>query len=138
VSSQSGETDKGTQSVGTCLQAAYNINPVFVHVDKDMAEISMAKEVWSSAKISLCWWHLRRAVRTRLANGKLATSTYNVHRVHAEFDSINVSFGPVGCTDDGDYEGELPDDAPSTTPASAPLASDPTLNMHKANPSNKW
>ncbi|KAG6904694.1 hypothetical protein DXG01_007855, partial [Tephrocybe rancida] len=73
-----------------CLKAAYDINPIFGHVDKDMAEIAMAKQVWNSTKINLCWWHLRRAVRTRLANGKLATTAYNARRAHAEFDFIDV------------------------------------------------
>ncbi|KAG6838636.1 hypothetical protein C0991_010048, partial [Blastosporella zonata] len=89
---------KGTKALATwtiCLKAAYDINPTFVHVDKDMAEISMTQQVWRSAKISLCWWHLRRAVRTRLANGKLATTTYNAERAHTKFDFINVGFGPV-------------------------------------------
>lgn len=42
----------------------YHINPTFVHVDKDMAEIRAVKEVWDP-KVQLCWWHLRKAVRER-------------------------------------------------------------------------
>jgi len=51
----------------------------------------MAKVVWK-AKISLCWWHLRRAVRTRLANGKLSTTPYNVERAQAEFSFIDRDY----------------------------------------------
>jgi hypothetical protein len=60
-----------------CLRDIYNIQPVFVHVDKDMAEIGTVKEVWNT-KISLCWWHLKCTIKTRLAKGKLATMPYKV------------------------------------------------------------
>ena len=40
-----------------CLQDKYGVDPEFVHTDKDMGEISAAKDVWR-AKINLCWWHL--------------------------------------------------------------------------------
>ena len=52
----------------------YGVNPVFIHSDKDMGEIGAAQDVWE-AKINLCWWHLRRAVRARLAKAKLATTS---------------------------------------------------------------
>jgi hypothetical protein len=60
-----------------CIHDKYEVNPIFTHVDKDMGEIGCLKEVWE-AKISLCWWHLRRAIQTRLAKGKLATTLYNI------------------------------------------------------------
>jgi hypothetical protein len=44
-----------------CLHDKYGVDPVFIHTDKDMAEIGCAKAVWG-AKLNLCWWHLRRAV----------------------------------------------------------------------------
>ncbi|KAJ7931949.1 hypothetical protein B0H13DRAFT_1545554, partial [Mycena leptocephala] len=91
-----------------CVRDAYGIIAQFAHVDKDMAEIGMLKGVWS-AKISLCWWHLRRAVRTRLANKKLSTTPYNPDRAHAEFSFIAVAFVPLGQADGGEYEGDDPD-----------------------------
>lgn len=87
-----------------CLKNNYSVNPTFVHVDKDMAEIGMVIDVWS-AKVSLCWWHLRRAVRTQLANGKLSTTPYNVTRAHSEFSFISPDFKPMGNTDKREYEG---------------------------------
>ncbi|KAJ6629647.1 hypothetical protein B0H10DRAFT_1764886, partial [Mycena sp. CBHHK59/15] len=80
----------------------------FTHVNKDMAEIGMLKDVWN-AKISLCWWHLRRAVRTRLASAKLSTTPYDPGRAHAEFSFINLAFVPQGQADGGEYEGGIPD-----------------------------
>lgn len=43
-----GKRTKALAAWAVCLKAAYDINPIFVHVDKDMAEITMAKQVWSS------------------------------------------------------------------------------------------
>lgn len=99
----------------TCLQQKYGIDPIFTHVDKDMAEIGCLREVWN-AKISLCWWHLHRAVRTRLAKAKLTTTPYNVKRAYGEFPFIKMDFIPPGTrVDVTDYEGGPPDDNPPPT-----------------------
>ncbi|KAJ7852750.1 hypothetical protein B0H13DRAFT_2581548 [Mycena leptocephala] len=73
-----------------------------------MAEIGMLKDVWD-AKISLCWWHLRRAVRTRLAITKLTTTPYDPGRVNTEFSFIDVAFVPTAQADGTEYEGAVPD-----------------------------
>jgi len=92
-----------------CLRDKYGVKPVFIHTDKDMAEIGASKDVWE-AKINLCWWHLRRAVRTRLAKAKLSTSPYNLDQAMAEYDFIKPDFIPAGTTVDiDDYEGGTPD-----------------------------
>lgn len=92
-----------------CLRDKYGVKPVFIHTDKDMGEIGAAKDVWE-AKINLCWWHLRRAVRTRLAKPKLSTSPYNIDRAMAEYDFIKPDFIPAGIrVDVNDYEGGTPD-----------------------------
>ena len=93
-----------------CLCDKYGAELKFIHVDKDMAEIGCSKMIWT-AKINLCWWHLRRAVRTRLAKGKLSTTPYNLDRARAEYQFISADFIPPGTrTDIDDYEGGLPDD----------------------------
>jgi len=93
-----------------CIRDKYEVKPVFTHVDKDMAEIGALKTIWNS-KISLCWWHLRRAVRTRLGKTKLATTPYDAKRAHEEFDFIESDFIPPGTKIDlEDYEGGLPED----------------------------
>ncbi|KAJ7315637.1 hypothetical protein DFH08DRAFT_625003, partial [Mycena albidolilacea] len=76
-----------------CVRDTYGIDARFAHVDKDMAEIGTVKDVWE-AKISLCWWDLRRAVRTRLAKSKLETTPYDPDRARAEFSFINTAFVP--------------------------------------------
>ncbi|KAJ7875193.1 hypothetical protein B0H13DRAFT_1632775, partial [Mycena leptocephala] len=89
----------------------------FTHVDKHMVETGMLKDVWN-AKISLCWWHLRRAVRTRLANAKLATTPYDPGRAHAKFSFIDLAFVPAGQADGGEYEGGIPDTITPVIPIS--------------------
>ncbi|KAF8236825.1 hypothetical protein L208DRAFT_1390109 [Tricholoma matsutake] len=57
-----------------------------------MAEIGSCRKTWSQAKIQLCWWHLCKAVRTRLQLTKLSTTPYNVERARGEFSFINAGF----------------------------------------------
>ncbi|KAJ6483695.1 hypothetical protein DFH09DRAFT_1340301 [Mycena vulgaris] len=71
-----GKRRKALTAWAKCVRNTYGIEARFSHVNKDMAEIGMLLDVWKT-KISLCWWHLRRAVRTRLANGKLSTTPYD-------------------------------------------------------------
>ncbi|KAF8520623.1 hypothetical protein BU17DRAFT_88824 [Hysterangium stoloniferum] len=61
TSIEQGKRKKALTAWAVCLKDKYAVNPVFTHIDKDMAEIGMAKEVWKT-KINLCWWHLRCAV----------------------------------------------------------------------------
>jgi len=88
-----------------------------------MAEIGCAKVVWPEAKINLCWWHLHRAIRTRLAKAKLSTTPYNFERARNEYGFIDKDFIPPGTrVDIEDYEGGSPDlllplaTAPTTAP----------------------
>ncbi|KAJ7774147.1 hypothetical protein DFH07DRAFT_988137 [Mycena maculata] len=103
-----GKRRKALTAWAKCVRDTYGIDAKFTHVDKDMAEIGMLKDVWD-AKISLCWWHLRRAVRTRLGIGKLSTTPYDPNRARAEFSFIDPAFVPQGQADAGEYEGGIPD-----------------------------
>ncbi|KAJ6578624.1 hypothetical protein B0H10DRAFT_2236088 [Mycena sp. CBHHK59/15] len=103
-----GKRTKALTAWAKCVRDTYSIIAKFTHVDKDMAEIGMLLDIWN-AKISLCWWHLRRAVRTRLASAKLATTPYDPGRTHAEFSFIDVAFVPAGKADAAEYKGGVPD-----------------------------
>ena len=91
-----GKRTKSLSAWASRVRDQYGVDAEFTHVDKDMAEIGTLKDVWKKAKISLCWWHLRRAVRTRLAKTKLSTTPYNVKRACAEFNFIDAEFVPAG------------------------------------------
>ncbi|KAJ7464887.1 hypothetical protein B0H11DRAFT_1629271, partial [Mycena galericulata] len=92
-SNDQGKRRKAVTAWAKCVRDTYGVNIQFTHVDKDMAEIGMLKDVWD-AKINLCWWHLRRAVRARLAMGKLSTAPYDPGRTNAEFSFIDPAFVP--------------------------------------------
>ncbi|KAJ6587834.1 hypothetical protein B0H10DRAFT_2233881 [Mycena sp. CBHHK59/15] len=112
-----GKRTKALTAWAKCVCDTYGITVRFTHVDKDMAEIGMLKDVWN-AKISLCWWHLRRAVRTRLASAKLSMTPYDPGRAHVEFSFIDLSFVPQGQADGGEYEGGVPDSITPVVPPS--------------------
>ncbi|RHY92025.1 hypothetical protein DYB37_011609 [Aphanomyces astaci] len=48
----------------TLLQQQYAV-ALFVHMDKDASKIAATQRAWPGAKISLCLWHMDRAVRMR-------------------------------------------------------------------------
>lgn len=45
------------------VKETYDLHPRFAQVDKDFAEIAALREVWPSAKIQVCWWHMKRALQ---------------------------------------------------------------------------
>ncbi|KAF5311025.1 hypothetical protein D9619_008106 [Psilocybe cf. subviscida] len=105
-----GKRKKALTAWAQCVRDKYNINPIFTHVDKDLGKIAALRAVWKS-KVSLCWWHLRRAVNARLAKMKLATTAYVVDRARSEFAFISRDFVPPNKkVDVEDYEGGMPDD----------------------------
>ncbi|KAJ6473033.1 hypothetical protein C8R45DRAFT_1163371 [Mycena sanguinolenta] len=112
-----GKRRKAFTAWATCLRDAYRVTARFTHVDKDRAEIGMLKDIWN-AKISLCWWHLRCAVGTRLASAKLATTPYDLAPANAEFSFIDVRFILLAQADGDEYEGGFHDKITPVVPAS--------------------
>jgi len=53
--------------------------PTFFGTDKDPSEISAVRETWPTATVQLCYWHVRRAIRTKLASS-LKTNTQNEYK----------------------------------------------------------
>jgi hypothetical protein len=49
---------------------ALGFNPTFFGIDKDQSEIAAVRQVWPDVTIQLCYWHVKRAVRTRLKDSK--------------------------------------------------------------------
>ena len=104
-----GKRSKALKAWASCLKEKYGIIPKIAHTDKDMAEIGMLRDVWDP-KVQLCWWHLRKAVRNRLATNKLTTTPYNALRAKTEFPWIDIAFVPPGRSDPEEHEGGIHDD----------------------------
>lgn len=104
-----GKRKKALNAWASVLRDKYGIIPIFADTDKDMAEIGMLRDVWILIKIQLCWWHLRKAVRERLAKNKLSTTPYNAKHARAEFGFIDITFTPAGRADPHEYEGGIRD-----------------------------
>ena len=113
------------------LRDMYNINPDFCHLDKDMGEIGMAQGVWKMVKLQLCWWHMRKALRERLAKRKLSTTPYNGEWAQEQFGFIDLQFCPAGNADPEEYEGRIEDSASSSavyaTPSGMNSATSPSF-----------
>jgi hypothetical protein len=113
---QSIAPQKRHHALGTWLAAMrdeYGIQPVFVHTDKDFAEIGAAKDVWPDAKHQLCYWHLRKAVQECMALSRLSTALYHPFEANHEFGFINLDFLPRCHPDKSDPDAEI-----RTTPLS--------------------
>ena len=64
--------------------------------DKDFAEINAAQTVWPEAQIQLCAWHVRRAIKQRLASNKQSVYySYNPKAAHKECSVIDPNWGVV-------------------------------------------
>ncbi|PVF90972.1 hypothetical protein CPB86DRAFT_676043, partial [Serendipita vermifera] len=90
-------THKRTNALASFLSAlrtTYNINPEFAHLDKDFAEISALAKVWPATSISICWWHMRDALRKRTTANTLSTSKYDPKEAMEEFPFISKTFCP--------------------------------------------
>jgi hypothetical protein len=107
-----GKRTKALNAWASRLRDEYGIYPDFCHLDKDMGEIGMARGVWK-AKLQLCWWHMRKAIRERLAKNKLSTTPYHVARAQEQFAFIDPHFRPPGKADMKEYEGGLRDESGS-------------------------
>jgi hypothetical protein len=80
-----GKRKSALTSFFKALRDQYNVSPQFVHTDKDITEIKAAQTIWNSSKHPLCWWHLKKAVSTRLDKSKLSTSVYHPLIANKEF-----------------------------------------------------
>ena len=67
--SQAGAT---TRVLAAVLQQLKDVGfrPTFFGCDKDQAEINAIKSVFETVTIQLCYWHAKRAVRTKLRDSK--------------------------------------------------------------------
>ena len=65
-------------------------------------------------KLQLCWWHMWKALRERLAKRKLSTIPYNGEQAQEQFGFIDLQFHPAGNADPEEYKGRIEDSAGSS------------------------
>jgi 5-formyltetrahydrofolate cyclo-ligase len=76
------------------MRDKHGLDPDVVLTDKDFAEIGAARAVWPRAKHQLCYWHMRKSVRERMALSRLSTAPYHLFEANAEFGFISMQFLP--------------------------------------------
>ena len=80
--------------------------PTFFGVDKDTAEISAVRQVWPETNIQLCYWHSKRALRTKLKDSKKTSSQSRYFPVDAQklIPELEICWGSVPTRrPDGDH-----------------------------------
>ncbi|KAL0564139.1 hypothetical protein V5O48_017915 [Marasmius crinis-equi] len=100
-----GKRTDALEKWSTRVRDAYKVYPRFINVDKDLAEIGMAHRVWPDARIQICGWHMKKAVRERITKAKLSTTPYKAAEAHNRFSFIDPTFIPPGRADPGEREG---------------------------------
>lgn len=85
------------------LKEVWDISPKITLTDKDWSEIDACSQVFPDAEHQLCYWHVLRAIKQRLAIVKRRPRYYNVKEAMAEFgDFIDPLFVPIGQVDPAD------------------------------------
>ena len=88
-----------TEILALFFKALYNLglkNIQFFLTDKDFAQISAAQQIWPHVKVQICLWHIKKALKKRLAdNTQPRIITYSSNSAHETFDFINIDFYPI-------------------------------------------
>ncbi|CAG8486447.1 24256_t:CDS:2, partial [Gigaspora margarita] len=78
------------------LKKQYLNNFSLILSDKDFSEINSVQAVWSEACVQLCMWHVRRAIKQRLASNKISVYySYNPRIAYEECSLIDPDWGFV-------------------------------------------
>nr|VWP01304.1 Nonribosomal peptide synthetase 6 (NPRS 6) (EC (Extracellular siderophore synthetase) [Ganoderma boninense] len=78
----------------TTVRDRWHLNAVFTLTDKDWSEINACRAVFPWAKHQLCYWHVLRAIKTRLAILRRMPAFYRAEEAHTEFSWISEDFVP--------------------------------------------
>ncbi|KAJ3979858.1 hypothetical protein F5890DRAFT_1632026 [Lentinula detonsa] len=87
------------------VKERYHLDPRHIGTDKDLGEIGPCQTLWPNAKLTICWWHQRKAVQERLKKTKLSTTPYDPVKAQKVFPFINTGFVPKGQSDPNEREG---------------------------------
>lgn len=83
------------------LATKYNLAIAFTLSDKDWSEINACRNVFPFADHQLCYWHVLRAIKKRLAILRRQPAPYNVKEAREEFPWIDKTFVPIAQREDG-------------------------------------
>ncbi|CAG8653296.1 28384_t:CDS:2 [Gigaspora margarita] len=85
-----------TEILALFFESLYNLgmnNIQFFLTDKDYTQISAAQKIWPNAKIQICLWHIKRALKKRLAdNTPPKVITYSSYSANQVFRFIDIEF----------------------------------------------
>ena len=75
----------------------YGLNPRSFAIDKDPAEIGAVHAVWPGLTIQLCYWHVKRAVSTKLNSSKGANvlSHYRPEEAQQLIPHLEICWGSI-------------------------------------------
>ena len=73
------------------------LNPSFFGLDKDLSEISAVETVFENAKIQLCFWHAKRAIRQRIrdASKTKTQARYSPAEAQALVPNLEICWGSI-------------------------------------------
>ncbi len=97
--SRGGKTEPGDKEaiLATWLRHfrdTWKLNIRVTHSDKDFSELNALAKVFPNAKGQLCFWHVLRAVKKRLAVLRRQPGYYNVTKAKNEFTFVDHRFLP--------------------------------------------
>ncbi|CAG8701309.1 5282_t:CDS:2, partial [Ambispora leptoticha] len=62
----------------------------------NFAQVSAAQKVWPNAKIQICFWHLKKAIKKRLTDNTYPkVINYSSYSAHQVFEFIDIEFYPT-------------------------------------------
>ena len=72
-------------------------NPTFFGTDKDLSEIAAIGQVWPNTSIQLCYWHARRAIRTKLTASRQTNTQgeYNPLDAQMLIPDLEICWGSI-------------------------------------------
>jgi hypothetical protein len=82
------------------FRSVWSVKAIITLTDKDWSEIKAFMAVYPEAKHQLCFWHVLRAIKKRLAILRRMPAHYDANSAHSEFPWINPKFVSVGQSQD--------------------------------------
>ncbi|KAJ9106406.1 hypothetical protein QFC21_001552 [Naganishia friedmannii] len=113
--------DSKTAIIGACLLHIKErcVNIKFALSDKDASEINAIRKALPSSRHQLCYWHVIKYLKDRLAENKKPRK-YRPRKAHSICPDVRANWGPIVLGDDeqSDEEDDSSDDEEDARPAS--------------------